>query len=92
LACDGGTLHRARREPAAAAARAVRLSEDADDLMMGAQRRKCRQRELGRARKGDAQRQYARRAPAVAATVREARSLRSLSSFLRIRSRLRSER
>jgi len=87
-----GLLYRACRETPATAARPVRLGEDTHDLVAAAQRSERRQRELGRAREGDAQRQYARRAPALADTVRAARSLRSLSSFLRIRSRLRSER
>ena len=85
-------FYRACRELPATAARPVRPGEDPHDLVVAAQRRKGRQRELGRAREGDAQLQYARRAPALAVTVRAARSLRSFSSFLRIRSRLRSDR
>jgi len=85
-------LHGARRQAPAASARAVRLRQDADDLVMAPQRLESWQREFRCAREGDAQLQYARRAPAVAVAVRDARSLRSLSSRLRIRSRLRSER
>ena len=85
-------LHRSERELAAPALGPVRLGEHPDDLVVGAQRLQHRQRELRRAGKGDAQLQYARRAPPLLAGAPAARSLRSLSSFLRMRSRFISER
>ena len=89
---NGRDFHGARSEAPAATARAVRLGQNAYDLVMATQRRESWQREFRRAREGDAQLQYARRALTGVAAARDARSLRSLSSFLRIRSRLRSER
>ena len=87
-----GRLDRPEDELAAPALGPVRLGEHADDLVVGAQRLEHGQRELRRAGKGDAQRQYARRAPPLLAGACAARSLRSLSSFLRMRSRFISER
>ena len=86
-------LHRARGEFLAAPPGSVRLRQDPDDAVLSEQRREGWQREFGRAGKGDAQRQYARRAlPELAAAACETRSLRSFSSFLRMRSRFRSDR
>ena len=94
-----GFLHRACRELPAAALRPVRLRQHADDRMSGAHQRLERgHRELRRARECDAQsgdggalsRRWRARA---AGRLRATRfSLRSFSSFLRMRSRLRSER
>ncbi len=92
---ERGTLHGTRLDPAAATARPVGLRQHPDDAMPLEQRLEGGQREFRRAGKGDAQRQYARRAPAGPAPVAVApvaRSLRSFSSFLRMRSRLRSDR
>ena len=87
-----GRLHGARHHFATAPLRAVRLGEDTDDVMLRAQRRERGQRKLRRAGEGDAQFQYARRAPLAPDGACDARSLRSLSSFLRMRSRFRSDR
>src|SRR6266480_4569829 len=86
-------LYRAGGEFAAAAPGQVRLRQDPDEAVAGEQRREGGQREFWRAGKGDAQRQYARRAlPELAAAPCGRRPLRSFSSFLRIRSRFRSDR
>ena len=89
---ERGRLHRARLHFATAPLRTVRRGEDTDDVMLRAQRRERGQRKLRRTGKGDAQLQYARRAPLAPGAACDARSLRSLSSFLRMRSRFRSDR
>src|SRR5204863_254750 len=60
---ERGTLHGTRLDPAAATARPVGLRQHPDDAMPLEQRLEGGQREFRRAGKGDAQRQYARRAP-----------------------------
>ena len=89
----GRDLHRACGKPPAAPPGPVRLRQNPDDAVLSEQRGERGQREFRRAGKGDAQRQYTRRAlPELAAAACETRSLRSFSSFVRMRSRFRSDR
>ncbi len=87
-----GCFYRAFLQVAAAPLGAVGLREHADDLVPGAQRLERRQRETRRAGKCDAHGQYVRRARPALAGAAAARSLRSLSSRLRMRSRFISDR
>ncbi len=79
----------------APSARPIRLRQYSDDFVLGPREGvQCRQREFGRAGKRDTQRVQSARAGAGIAVLRPctARSLRSFSSFLRMRSRFRSDR